>query len=94
MVSPRKVNANRTAKTGANPLTAPAMFGPIRRLDSKFSNVTVAGKSNPTHANSAAAPRSALAVSTKNGAMHQNTSVDVETLKAAPSQGGIHLNAN
>jgi hypothetical protein len=32
-------------------------------------------------------------MSTRNGAKHQNNSVDVGTLTAAPSHGGIHLNA-
>jgi hypothetical protein len=67
------------------------MFGPI--LDSKFNRVTVAGNSNPTHMNKIAACASALVMSTRNGAKHQNNSVDVGTLTAAPSHGGIHLNA-
>ena len=93
MDSPSRDNANSTAKTGANPLIAPAMFGPINLLDSKFNRVTVAGNSNPTHMNKTAACMSAFVMSTRNGAKHQNNSVDVGTLTAAPSQGGIHLNA-
>src|SRR6516225_7941106 len=93
MDSPSRANANSTAKTGANPLIAPAMFGPISLLDSKFNRVTVAGNSNPTHMNNIAACMSAFVMSTRNGAKHQNNSVDVGTLTAAPSHGGIHLNA-
>ena len=92
MDSPSRANANSTAKTGANPLIAPAMFGPINLLDSKFNRVTVAGNSNPTHMNKTAACTSALVMSTRNGAKHQNNSVHVGTLTAAPSHGGIHLN--
>jgi hypothetical protein len=55
--------------------------------------VTVAGNSNPTHMNKTAVCTSALVMSTRNGAKHQNNSVDVGTLTAAPSHGGIHLNA-
>jgi hypothetical protein len=69
------------------------MFGPINLLDSKFNRVTVAGNSNPTHMNKTAACMSAFVMSTRNGAKHQNNSVDVGTLTAAPSHGGIHLNA-
>jgi len=36
---------------------------------------------------------SAFEMSTRNGAKHQNNSVDVGTLTAAPSHGGIHLKA-
>jgi hypothetical protein len=43
--------------------------------------------------NKTAACTSALVMSTRNGAKHQNNSVDVGTLTAAPSHGGIHLNA-
>src|SRR5215469_3568836 len=93
MDSPSRANANSTAKTGANPLITPAMFGPINLLDSKFNRVTVAGNSNPTHMNKTEARRSALLMSTRNGAKHQNNSVDVGTLTAAPRHGGIHLNA-
>src|SRR5215469_6046285 len=91
--SPSRANANSAAKTGANPLIAPATFGPINLLDSKFNRVTVAGNSNPTHANNIAACIFACVMSTKNGAKHQNNSVDVGTLTTAPSHGGIHLNA-
>ena len=69
------------------------MFGPINLLDSKFNRVTVAGNSNPTHMNKTAAGTSALVMSIRNGDKHQNNSVDVGTLTAAPSHGGIHLNA-
>src|SRR5215467_5507927 len=93
MDSPSRANANSAAKTGANPLIAPATFGPINLLDSKFNRVTVAGNSNPTHMNKTAACMSAFVMSTRNGTQHQNNSVDVGTLTAAPSHGGIHFNA-
>src|ERR1700751_5687804 len=51
MRSPSMTIARMTAKTGVMLLSAPAMFGPIRRLDSKFSSATVPGKNNPTNAN-------------------------------------------
>src|SRR5215469_1947895 len=92
--SPSSVIANSTANTGANPPTAPAMFGPMRRLDSKFESVTAAGKSSPIPANKPAALKSTSAGSIEKGARHQNKSVDVGTLKAAPSRGGIRCNAN
>jgi hypothetical protein len=41
--------------------------------------VTVAGNSNPTHMNKTAVCTSALVMSTRNGAKHQNNSVDVAT---------------
>src|SRR5580704_3160806 len=86
--------ASTMAKTGAILLSTPAMFGPISRLDSKFSSATVPGKNSPTHANSATAFRLPLPGSTKNGARHQNSSVDVGMLIATPTQGSIHRNAN
>src|ERR1700724_256104 len=86
--------ASAMAKTGAMLLSAPAIFGPIRRLDSKFSSATVPGKNSPTHANSATAFRLPSRGSTKNGARHQKSSVDVGMLIATPSQGGIQRNPN
>src|ERR1700751_5892053 len=87
-------SANNKAKTGDNPPTAPAMFGPINRLDSKFNSATAAGKSNPTQANRPAAFTSTSAGSMRKGAKHQNKTVDVGTLNAAPSRGSIQRNAN
>src|SRR6202035_1797340 len=86
--------ARRTAKTGVMLLSAPAIFGPIRRLDSKFSRATVPGKSKPTHGNKITAFELPALGSTKNGARHQKSSVDVGMLIATPSQGGIHRNLN
>src|SRR5215831_18082074 len=86
--------ARKTAKTGARLLSAPAIFGPIRRLDSKFSNATAPGKTNPTHANKTTAFRLPSPGSTKNGARHQKSSVEVGMLIAAPSQGWVHRNPN
>ena len=74
------------AKTGAMLLSAPAIFGPIRRLDSKFSSATVPGKNSPTHANSATAFRLPSLGSTQNGARHQKSSVDVGMLIATPAR--------
>src|SRR6516162_4667495 len=91
---PSRITANSTAKRGDDPATAPAMFGPIRRLDSKFSSATAAGKSIPITANRPAAPKSTSAGSIENGARHQNNSVEAGILKAAPSRGGIQRNAN
>src|SRR5262252_4089342 len=65
MRSPRMMIARRTAKTGVMLLSAPAIFGPIRRLDSKFSSATVPGKNNPTHANKTTAFRLLSPGSTK-----------------------------
>src|SRR5580692_3792859 len=86
--------ARRTAKTGVMLLSAPAIFGPITRLDSKFSSATVPGKNNPTHANKTMALRLPPLGSTKNGARHQNSSVEVGMLIATPNQGSIHRNPN
>src|ERR1700730_9743666 len=86
--------ARRTAKTGVMLLSAPAIFGPIRRLDSKFSRATVPGKSKPTHGNKITAFELPALGSTKNGARHQKSSVDVGMLIVTPSQGGIHRNLN
>src|SRR5262249_38970897 len=52
------------------------------------------GKSKPTHANKITAFRLPAPGSTKNGARHQKSSVDVGMLIATPSQGGIHRNPN
>src|SRR5215470_16386376 len=57
--------ASAMAKTGAMLLSAPAIFGPIKRLDSKCSSATVPEKNSPTHANSATAFRLPLLGSTK-----------------------------
>src|ERR1700756_4512720 len=86
--------ARRTAKTGVILLSAPAILGPIRRLDSKFSSAAAPGKNNPTQANKTTAFRLESLGSTKNGARHQNSMVDVGMLIATPSQGGIHRNPN
>src|ERR1700751_3974868 len=86
--------ASTMAKTGAMLLSAPGILGPIRRLDSKFSSATVPGKNSPTHANSATAFRLPSRGSTKNGARHENSSVDGGMLTATPSQGGIQRNPN
>src|SRR5215469_2889098 len=86
--------ASAMAKTGAMLLSAPAIFGPIRRLDSKFSSATVPGKNSPTQANSATAFRLPSLGSTKNRARHQKSSVDVGMLIATPSHGGIQRNPN
>src|ERR1700756_3809981 len=94
MRSPRMTIARRTAKTGVMLLSAPVMFGPIRRLDSKFSSAAAPGKTNPTHANKPTAFRLPPLGSTKNGARHQNSSVEVEMLIATPNQGSIHRNPN
>src|ERR1700741_2508781 len=87
-------SARRTAKTGVMLLSAPAIFGPSRRLDSKFSSAAAPGKTNPTHANKPTAFRLPSLGSTKNGARHQNSSVEVGMLIATPSQGTIHRNPN
>src|SRR6516162_7899653 len=84
--------ARRTAKTGVRLLSAPAIFGPRRRLDSKFSSAAAAGKSNPTHANKTTALRSPALGSKKRGARHQKRSVDIGMLIATPTQGSIHRN--
>src|ERR1700747_3704026 len=94
MRSPRMTIARRTAKTGVMLLRAPAIFGPSRRLDSKFSSAAAPGKNNPTHANRTTAFRLPSLGSTKNGARHQKSSVDVGMLIATPSQGCIHRNPN
>src|ERR1700746_1551396 len=86
--------ARMTAKTGVKLLSAPAIFGPMRRLDSKFSSAATPGKSNPIPANRTTAFRLPPLGSTKNGARHQNSSVDVGMLIATPTQGGIHRNPN
>ena len=70
------------------------MFGPMRRLDSKFSSAAAPGKTSPTLANNAAAFQSPSLGWTKNGARHQKSSVEVGMLIAAPTQGGIHRNPN
>src|SRR6202047_5602259 len=86
--------ARRTAKTGVMLLSAPAMFGPIRRLDSKFSSAAAPGKNNPTQANNTTALRLPALGSRKNGARHQKSSVDIGILIATPTQGSIHRNPN
>src|SRR5580704_9227886 len=92
--SPRMTIARRTATTGVMLLSVPAIFGPIRRLDSKFRSAAAPGKNNPTHANKTMAFRLPSLGSTKNGARHQNSSVEVGMLIATPTQGSIHRNAN
>src|SRR5258705_4520788 len=46
----KKIIAERTANSGDRLASAPDTFGPIRRLASNVSNVTVAGKKSPTAA--------------------------------------------
>src|SRR6516162_571950 len=86
--------ARMTAKTGVKLLSAPAIFGPMRRLDSKFRSAAAPGNTNPTHANKTTAFRLPALGSTKNGARPQNSSVEVGMLIATPTQGGIHRNPN
>src|SRR6516162_9248082 len=83
--------ARRTAKTGVMLLSAPATFGPNRRLDSKFSSAAAPGKNNPTHADKTTAVRLPSLGSTKNGARHQNSRVDVGILIATPITRAISL---
>src|SRR6516162_2092641 len=94
MRSPRMTIARRTANTGVMLLSAPAIFAPRKRLDSKFSSAAAPGKNSPTHANKTMAFTLPWLGSTKNGARHQNSSVEVGTLIATPSQGSIHRNPN
>src|SRR5580704_9835588 len=94
MRSPSMTIARRTAKTGVMLLSAPAMFGPNRRLDSKFSSAAAPGKNNPTHANKTTAVRLPSLGCTKNGARHQNSRVDVGILIATPTQGCMNRNPN
>jgi len=82
------------ANTGVMLLTAPAMFGPIRRLDSKLSRATAPGKNSPMQPKRTAAAKFADPRATKNGAAHQKSSVEEGMLHAAPSDGGIHRNPN
>src|ERR1700736_5840163 len=86
--------ARTTANTGVTLLRAPAILGPIRRLDSKLSSAAAPGKSNPTHANRTTACRSPPLGSTKNGARHRKSSVEVGILIATPTQGGVQRNPN
>src|ERR1700739_2128646 len=94
MCSPRMVTARTTARTGVMLLREPAIFGPISRLDSKFSSAAAPGNSNPTQANKTTALPSPPLASTKNGARHQKSSVEVGMLIATPNQGCIHRNPN
>src|SRR6201986_1982031 len=94
MRSPSMTIARMTAKTGVMLLSAPAIFGPSRRLDSKFSSAAAPGKNNPTHANKTTALRLHSLGATKNGARHQNRRADVGILIAPPPQGCIHRNPN
>src|ERR1700739_3046307 len=94
MRSPSMTIARMTAKTGVMLLSAPAMFGPNRRLDSKFSSAAAPGKNNPTHANKTTAVRLPSPGSTKNGVRHQNSRVDVGILIATPTQGCMNRNPN
>src|SRR6516165_11123561 len=84
-VSPRRSTARSTANTGVMLLTAPAMFGPIRRLDSKLSRATAPGKNSPMQPKRTAAAKFADPRATKNGAAHQKSSVEEGMLHAAPS---------
>src|SRR6516162_1664930 len=94
MCSTRMVTARTTARTGVRLLREPAMFGPISRLDSKFSGAAAPGNSNPTQANRTTALASPPLASTKNGARHQKSSVEVGMLIVTPNQGCIHRNPN
>src|SRR5215469_12972621 len=67
MCSPRMVTARTTARTGVMLLRELAIFGPISRLDSKFSSAAAPGNSNPTQANRTTALASPPLASTKNG---------------------------
>src|SRR5580700_5864108 len=86
--------ARMTAKTGVKLLSTPAIFVPMRRLDSKFSSAATPGKSNPITANRTTAFRLPSLGSTKNGARHQNSSVEVGMLIATPTHGSVHRNPN
>src|SRR6202008_5117637 len=81
-------------KTAGMLLGAPAIFGPSIRLDSKFRSAPTPGKNNPTHANKITAFRLPSLGSTKNGARHQKSSVELGMLIATPTQGSIHRNPN
>src|SRR6202007_2702675 len=91
---PRRAIARRTAKTGVMLLSAPAIFGPSSRLDSKFRSAPTPGKNNPTHANKKKRPSHSPRWGIKNGARHQKSSVEHGMLIATPTQGSIHRNPN
>src|SRR5687768_3689557 len=88
--SPSQSAAPTTAKSGVVPPIAPLTLGPRRRLASKVSSVTEAGKNSPTSANTPAAAAVQPDRST-HGASSQKSRVALGTLTRAPLRGSRYL---
>ena len=80
--------ATTTANSGVKLLSAPEMLGPMRRLASNVSNVTVAGNNRPTRTKINAPRGSHPSQSSMNGASAEKSIAEVGMLIDAPRCGG------
>src|SRR5262245_4836752 len=86
--------ATATANSGVKLLSAPEMLGPMRRLASNVSSVTVAGNSRPTRTKINAPRGFHPSRSSMKGASAENSSAEVGMLTDAPRFGGIWRSPN
>src|SRR5262249_44819135 len=86
--------ATRTANSGVKLLSAPEMLGPMRRLASKVSKVTVAGNNKPTRTKIKAPRGSHPSQSSMNGARAEKSTAEVGMLTDAPRLGGTWRRPN
>src|SRR5262249_14537048 len=86
--------ATTTANSGVKLLSAPEMLGPMRRLASNVSNVTVAGNNRPTRTKINAPRGSHPSQSSMNGASAEKSIAEVGMLIDAPRCGGTWVRPN
>src|SRR5262249_39956761 len=86
--------ATTTANSGVKLLSAPEMLGPMRRLASNVSNVTVAGNNRPTRTKINAPRGSHPSQSSMNGASAEKSIAEVGMLIDAPRFGGTWVRPN
>src|SRR5262249_50910672 len=86
--------ATRTANSGVKLLSAPEMLGPMRRLASNVSKVTVAGNNKPTRTKIKAPRGSHPSQSSMNGARAEKSTAEVGMLTDAPRLGGTWRRPN
>src|SRR5262249_14190413 len=86
--------ATTTANSGVKLLSAPEMLGPMRRLASNVSNVTVAGNNRPTRTKINAPRGSHPSQSSMTGASAESSSAEVGMLTDAPRLGGTWRRPN
>src|SRR5262245_18772158 len=92
--SSSRTAATATANSGVKLLSAPEMLGPMRRLASNVSSVTVAGNSRPTRTKINAPRGSHPSQSSMKGASAENSSAEVGMLTDAPRFGGMCRSPN